>query len=61
MATRTGGRVHHPAHGRSPRLARARELGCEVAYSVTLPGTASRRNMERAGFRVAYPKVLMVK
>ncbi len=43
------------------RLARARELGCEVAYSTTFPGTASRRNMERHGFRVAYPKVVMLR
>jgi hypothetical protein len=43
------------------RLERARELGCAVAYSVTLPGTSSRRNMERSGFRVAYPKVLMLR
>jgi len=43
------------------RLDRARELGCTVGYSATLPGTASRRNMERYGFHVAYPKVLMLR
>ena len=43
------------------RLARARELGCQVACSSTLPGTASRRNMERAGFHVAYPKLVMLR
>jgi GNAT superfamily N-acetyltransferase len=43
------------------RLERARALGCTRAYSCTLPGTASRRNMERHGFSVAYPKVLMLK
>jgi GNAT superfamily N-acetyltransferase len=43
------------------RLARARELGCEVACSNTLPGTASRRNMERHGYHVAYPKLVMLK
>src|SRR5262249_40301599 len=43
------------------RLERARALGCDRAYSNTLPGTASRRNMERHGFSVAYPKVLMLK
>jgi GNAT superfamily N-acetyltransferase len=42
------------------RLERARELGCELACSATLPGTASRRNMERHGFVVAYPKLLML-
>lgn len=43
------------------RLERARELGCTVATSSTLPGTSSRRNMERCGFRVAYPKVVMLR
>jgi adenylate kinase family enzyme/GNAT superfamily N-acetyltransferase len=43
------------------RLDRARELGCTIACSSTLPGTASRRNMERHGFAVAYPKIVMLK
>jgi GNAT superfamily N-acetyltransferase len=43
------------------RLDRARELGCDVACSTTLPGTPSRRNMERHGFQVAYPKLLMLR
>jgi len=43
------------------RLARARELGCTVGYSATLPGTSSRRNMERYGFHVAYPKIVMLR
>jgi GNAT superfamily N-acetyltransferase len=43
------------------RLDRARELGCELVCTSTLPGTASRRNMERHGFHVAYPKLLMLK
>jgi GNAT superfamily N-acetyltransferase len=43
------------------RLDRARELGCALACSSTLPGTASRRNMERHGFAVAYPKILMLR
>jgi hypothetical protein len=30
-----------------------------VACSNTQPGTSSRRNMERHGFSVAYPKVVM--
>jgi GNAT superfamily N-acetyltransferase len=42
------------------RLERAREVGCDVACSTTLPGTASRRNMERHGFHVAYPKLVML-
>ena len=43
------------------RLERARALGCDIACSNTLPGTASRRNMERHGFHVAYPKLVMLK
>jgi GNAT superfamily N-acetyltransferase len=43
------------------RLQRARELGCELVYANTLPGTASRRNMERYGLSVAYPKILMLR
>ena len=43
------------------RLDRARELACDVACSSTLPGTPSRRNMERHGFHVAYPKLLMLR
>ena len=42
------------------RLDRARGLGCTVAYSATAPGTSSCRNMENHGFRVAYPKLVMV-
>jgi GNAT superfamily N-acetyltransferase len=42
------------------RLARAQALGCELACSATQPGTASRRNMERHGFSVAYPKIAML-
>jgi GNAT superfamily N-acetyltransferase len=42
------------------RLERARALGCDLACSGTLPGTASRRNMERHGFAVAYPKLVML-
>ena len=43
------------------RLERARELGCEVAASSTLPGTPSLRNMERHGFHVAYPKLVLLR
>ena len=42
------------------RLDRARALGCELACASTQPGTASRRNMERHGFAVAYPKLVML-
>jgi GNAT superfamily N-acetyltransferase len=43
------------------RLVRAREQGCDLASSNTLPGTPSQRNMERAGFHVAYPKIVMLR
>jgi GNAT superfamily N-acetyltransferase len=43
------------------RLERARDAGCTVACAGTLPGTASRRNMERHGFTVAYPKLVMLR
>jgi GNAT superfamily N-acetyltransferase len=43
------------------RLLRAREQGCDLASSNTLPGTSSQRNMERGGFHVAYPKLVMLR
>ncbi len=43
------------------RLAWAAERGCDAAASTTEPGTASQRTLERAGFRCAYPKVVMVR
>lgn len=43
------------------RLRHAYDRGCRWATSSTAPGTASERNYERAGFRVAYTKALMVK
>lgn len=33
--------------------------GCSIAVTSTEPATRSQRNMERAGFRVAYPKAMM--
>ena len=38
------------------RLAEASRRGCELAMMVTAPGTASQRNAERRGFRVAYTR-----
>lgn len=38
------------------RLRMAAEAGCEHAVIVTLPGTASERNVVRTGFRLAYTK-----
>ncbi len=43
------------------RLEWARQQGCTLAASSTLPATVSQRNMERMGFRIAYPKVVMVR
>jgi len=42
------------------QLAAAREQGCDLALTVTAPGSDSQRNMERAGFRLAYTKVVVV-
>ena len=42
------------------RLAWAAELGCGLAAAATEPGTASQRTLERCGFRVAYPKAVLV-
>src|SRR5258706_4662869 len=39
------------------RLDRGRALGCTLACSNTLPGTASPRNLERHRLSVAYPKL----
>lgn len=43
------------------RLELAREAGCDLAVTLTMPGTASQRNAERAGFRVAFTKAVAVK
>jgi hypothetical protein len=43
------------------RLVDAKEAGCDVASVVTSPGSVSQRNMERAGFQVAYSKLVMVR
>jgi GNAT superfamily N-acetyltransferase len=41
------------------RLAWAREQACDVAVSITQPGSISQRNIERFGFRVAYTRTKM--
>ncbi|HEX8000442.1 MAG TPA: GNAT family N-acetyltransferase [Pyrinomonadaceae bacterium] len=41
------------------RLRAAREAGCDLALIKTAPGNASQRNVQRAGFRLAYTKVTM--
>jgi ribosomal protein S18 acetylase RimI-like enzyme len=43
------------------RLAWAARRGCEVAASAVEPGGRSQRNLESAGFRVAYAKAVMVR
>ncbi|MFY9948810.1 MAG: GNAT family N-acetyltransferase [Candidatus Sulfotelmatobacter sp.] len=43
------------------RLAAAAAAGCEYAVVVTQGGSASQRNCERLGFRVAYSKVTVIK
>lgn len=41
------------------RLAHAAGLGCDLALCECLPGSQSQRNQERAGFRVAYSKIVL--
>lgn len=38
------------------RIAKAAELGCDLAMVATAPGSGSQRNVERAAFRVAYTR-----
>ena len=42
------------------RLAAAREQGCDLAMAMASPGSASQRNIERVGFRLAYTKAVLV-
>ena len=39
------------------RLRYAAEHGCELAMMGALPGSASQRNAERQGFRIAYTRI----
>jgi GNAT superfamily N-acetyltransferase len=43
------------------RLRIARQAGCDLAVTLTMPGTTSQRNVERAGFRTVYTKVVVRK
>jgi GNAT superfamily N-acetyltransferase len=43
------------------RLAWARDQQCDVAVSITQPGSISQRNIERFGFRVAYTRTKLVR
>jgi GNAT superfamily N-acetyltransferase len=38
------------------RLSHAAEAGCDLAMMCALPGSASQRNAERQGFRIAYTR-----
>ena len=39
------------------RLRHARAVGCDIAMMVAAPGSASQRNGERQGFRIAYTRI----
>jgi len=41
------------------RLHRTKELGCEYAVVVSIPGSTSARNLQRAGFQLLFNAVLM--
>ena len=43
------------------RLAWARAKGCDLAVSITQPGSISHRNIERSGFRVAYTRTKLIR
>lgn len=43
------------------RMDLAWETGCRQVCAAVLPGTPSQANLERCGFRVAYPKLEMAK
>jgi GNAT superfamily N-acetyltransferase len=43
------------------RLRIARAAGCDVAGSFTRPATVSQKNLERLGFRILYPKIVLVR
>jgi len=43
------------------RLRQAARAGCELAAAAAMPGSASQRNYERHGFRIAYTKAILVK
>ena len=43
------------------RLKLASDAGCELAVVVASPGSTSQRNAERAGFRLAYTKAILMR
>jgi ribosomal protein S18 acetylase RimI-like enzyme len=45
----------------SALISYAVEAECDIAYTLTRPGSTSQRNLERQGFRVAYTRAMMMK
>lgn len=43
------------------RLAYAKAHGCDIAFTTTIPGNNSMRNVLRAGFQLAYTRCIMQK
>jgi GNAT superfamily N-acetyltransferase len=43
------------------RLHAARRAGCDLALVQTTPGGASQRNVEKAGFHLAYTRVTLIR
>ncbi|HEX5229849.1 MAG TPA: hypothetical protein VFW44_19190 [Bryobacteraceae bacterium] len=43
------------------RLARAAQLGCDLATASVIPGSVSNRNYERAGFQLVYARVMLAR
>jgi len=43
------------------RLHDARQLGCDLALVMTRPGSDSQRNIQRAGFELAYTKAVLAR
>lgn len=43
------------------RLLAAQRLGCQLATTTVLPGSASHRNYERAGFQLIYMRVNLMR
>jgi GNAT superfamily N-acetyltransferase len=43
------------------RLDAARDARCDLMMVTTAPGNASQRNVERAGFRLAYTKAVLIR
>lgn len=43
------------------RLSDAHALGCDLAAVLTIPGSASQRNLQRKGFQLAYTRAIFVR